>query len=103
MSPRRMKPRAPVVVRPLFVTQNNAFALLGVAPRKFLESIAPKCERSTRIGKTVLVPVDEAERVILELGEAFGEHDAHGADHAEEPQPETAAAVLRALGKELAG
>jgi hypothetical protein len=46
-STRRLKSRPPIVVRPLFVSQDSAFALLGITARKFLELVAPRCERVT--------------------------------------------------------
>src|SRR5581483_8848840 len=41
--PRPRKPRPPVVVRPSFVSQDSAPALLGLSARKFLEVLVPKC------------------------------------------------------------
>jgi hypothetical protein len=88
-------------VRPSFVSQETSFAVLGIVSRKFLEVIAPKCQRISRVGKTVLVELEEAERVVCSLAASddAGPPDAHASDDNDEPT--TAAAVLARLGKEL--
>lgn len=98
-STRRLKSRPPIVVRPLFVSQDSAFALLGITARKFLELVAPRCERVTRLGKSVLVSVDEAERVVGSMAVDSGDGEPVERD---DDQPQSVDQVLAALGKELA-
>ncbi len=93
-----MKPRPPVVARPSYVSQENVLTILGIVPWKHLERIVPLCTRVTRIGKTVLVELDEAERVIREL--ASGEAEAaHGVEN---DVPQTVDGVLARLGYQRA-
>ncbi len=95
---RELKPRPPVVARPSYVSQENVLTILGIVPRKYLERIVPLCTRVTRIGKTVLVELDEAERVIREL--ASGEAEAaHGVEN---DVPQTVDGVLARLGYQRA-
>jgi hypothetical protein len=98
---RALKPRPAMVVRPSFVSNETSFALFGIVPRKFLERIAPECEHVTRIGKTVLVPIDEAERVVLAM--AIGDR-AEGAvpENDGDEQPHSVADVLAQIGREVA-
>ncbi len=63
-----MKTRPPLVVRPLFVSQDTAFAVLGIAPRKFREVLVPMCRGFVvRVGKSALIPVDVAEDKLRSL------------------------------------
>jgi hypothetical protein len=99
MTARKLKPRPATVLRASFVSQETSLALLALVGRKFLEVIVPRCERVTRIGKTVLVELDEAERVIRELGAAV---TSDGDQSEPTDQPQTANDVLRAIGFEVA-
>lgn len=49
-----------------------AVAVLGLAPRKFLEVVFPRCAGVSRVGRTVLVDLDEAERVVRGLSASAG-------------------------------
>jgi hypothetical protein len=55
-------------MRASFVSQETSFALLGVPGRQFLEVLVPRCRGVVRIGRTVLVELDEAERALRALG-----------------------------------
>jgi hypothetical protein len=93
-------------VRPSFVSQETSFAVLGIVPRKFLEIIAPRCKRVSRVGKTVLVELEEAERVVCSLsvdlnGETATDELPAAGPRNDDGQPTTAAEVLRRLGMEL--
>jgi hypothetical protein len=103
-----MKTRPPLVVRPLFVSQDTAFAVLGIAPRKFREVLVPMCRGFVvRVGKSALIPVDVAEDKLRSL--AAGpegvdeEHDRElMEDTPDDEQPQTADAILHALGRRRA-
>ena len=90
-----------MVMRPSFVSNETSFAVLAIVPRKFLERVVPHCERVTRIGKTVLVELEEAERVIRELGaiESGSESETEASPGRE---PKSIDDVLRAIGRERA-
>jgi hypothetical protein len=97
--PRPTKPRPPIVVRPSFVSDETTFAVLGITPRKFREQVVPKCERVSRIGHTVAVELEEAERVMRSLA-AAGDEPAIDLTHEDDDQPTTPDAVLARIGKE---
>ena len=95
--PRTLKARPAIAMRASFVSQENTRELLGIDARRFLERVVPLCRPSvTALGKLRLVPIDVAEEAIRRLASAEVETSTDGDD----PQPETAAAVLSALGKE---
>ena len=95
---RRFKPRSPIVVRPSFVSNETCLTVLGLVPRKFLETIVPKCVGVTRVGRTVLVDIDEAERVVRDLGVTANDTETTQ----DTRQPMTEAEVLAELGLERA-
>ncbi len=65
---RRTAARPTISVRPLFVSQETAFVVLGITPRKFLDLVVPMCRDSVvRIGKSALIPADVAEGRLLAL------------------------------------
>jgi hypothetical protein len=104
-----MKARPALVVRPLFVSQETAFAVLGITPRKFRELLVPLCRGSVvRVGKSALIPADVAEGTLRSL--AVG---GIGGDAQDDPEPtndraddddelQTADDILRALGRRRA-
>jgi hypothetical protein len=98
-APRQRKPRSPVVVRPSFVSQDSAPALLGLSPRKFLEVLVPKCAGDVvRVGRTVLIPLDAVEGALRALstgGEADGLNSTRDDDSA---IPTSVDAVLATVG-----
>lgn len=100
MSNRPTKPRPAVALRPSYVSDETCFAVLGLVPRKFRERVVPRCERVTRLGHTVAVELDEAERVMRELARLVSEAPANDAavDH-DGDQPTSADGVLRRLGR----
>ena len=102
-----MKPRPTLLVRPLFVSQDNSFAILGITPRKFREVVVPMCRDAVvRIGKSALVPTDIAERRLCALASGRGAEDLGPAiepandrdDNDDETQ--TVDEILRALGRQ---
>jgi hypothetical protein len=95
---RPIKPRPPMVVRPSFVSNETCLTVLGMIPRKFLETIVPKCAGVTRVGRTVLVEIDEAERVVRDLGVTVNDME----PTEDTGQPMTEAEVLADLGLERA-
>ena len=106
---RRTSARPTISVRPLFVSQETAFVVLGITPRKFLDLVVPMCLDSVvRIGKSALIPADVAEGKLLALaargattnptatteradGEANDDYDGDGV--------QTADQILRGLGR----
>lgn len=105
---RSMKARPPLVVRPLFVSQETAFAVLGITPRKFREWIVPMCRGFVaRVGKSALIPVDVAEGKLRSLAAAAEGLDAEDDSELEEDppdddEPQTVDAILHALGRRRA-
>jgi len=105
---RAMKPRPALVVRPLFVSQETAFAILGIAPRKFRELLVPMCRGFVvRVGKSALIPVDVAEGKLRSLaadaGAAEVDDDTEfNGDGRDDEQPQTVDAILHALGRRRA-
>ena len=58
------------MLRPSYVSQETAFAVLGLPPRKFLEVLVPRCRNAVvRVGRTVLLPIDAAEAALLSLAD----------------------------------
>jgi hypothetical protein len=102
VSERKIKPRPALVVRASYVSQETCFAVLGITARKFLDVIVPKCAGVARLGRTAVVPLDEAERVLaaMALDEAPEADDRVEPDEDDDEQPTTADEVLRRLGKE---
>lgn len=101
MATRTLKPRTPIAVQAAFVSQENCAALLGVNPRRFLEHVVPLCGgHVVKLGKLRLVPLDVA---IAKLRALASSDDVEGIDLTrdddDDPQPQTADDVLRALGK----
>jgi hypothetical protein len=94
-------PRPSVVVRPSFVSNETALAIGGIVARKFIERIVPRCREVTRLGHTVMVSIDEFERVVRELGQCAD--DARKIELAEEhddDQPTSIDDVLGRIGRE---
>jgi len=93
----------------LFVSQETAFALLGITPRKFRDLLVPLCRSSVvRIGKSALIPVDVAEGTLRALGSTkLGSSVERDQDSAEtqplDDELDSADAVLYALGRRRAG
>ncbi len=106
---RAIKARPALVVRPIFVSQETAFAVLDITPRKFREWLVPLCRESVvRMGKSALIPADVAEGKLrgLAVKAAVGDVD----DNPDPPQDEptdgeelqTVDAILHALGRRRA-
>jgi hypothetical protein len=104
-----MKARPPLVVRPVFVSQETAFAVLGITPRKFREVLVPMCHGFVvRVGKSALIPVDVAEGKLCLLavdGHAVDAEDGPGLtdEPPDDEQPQTVDAILHALGRRRGG
>ncbi len=91
-------PRPSVVVRPSFVSQETAFTVLGLTPRKFLDVLVPRCRADVvRVGRTVLLPTEVAELALRSLtgGRAttVSEHDGD-----DDEQSATVDALLASVG-----
>jgi hypothetical protein len=106
---RATKARPALVVRPIFVSQETAFAVLGITPRKFRELLVPMCQGFVvRMGKSVLIPADVAEGSLRSLSAdaARGEADDSGHDANDEADDDdnlqTADDILHALGRRRA-
>jgi hypothetical protein len=98
-SRRTIKPRPAVTLRPSWVSDETAFAVLGITPRRFREVLIPRCSGVVRMGHTVLVSLDAAEAALQTM--ASGESPAP-LDLDETSQPKTADAVLEMLGRRRA-
>jgi hypothetical protein len=97
MTARLRKPRPPVTVRPSFVSQETAFAVLGLAPRKFLEVLVPRCRGDVvRVGRTVLLPLEVAEAALRSLADGTNSEAADDRDN--DPEPASVDAVLASVG-----
>jgi hypothetical protein len=100
---RARTPRPPIVVRPSFVSQETAFAVLGLTPRKFLDVLVPRCrDEVVRVGRTVLVPTETAELALRSLTDDHAasapdlDPTSHDGDH--EESPATVDAILASVG-----
>jgi hypothetical protein len=102
--PRAMKPRQPVAVAAVYVSQLTCLPLLGVDARRFLDVLVPKCAGDVvAIGRLRLVPLDVAVSRLRELAAESNEHDDQADDkHEELGLPTTAAGVFAALGRRSA-
>ncbi len=100
---RTRTPRPPIFLRPSFVSQETAFTVLGLPPRKFLDVLVPRCRGEVvRVGRTVLVPTEAAELALRSLAldhgdPALGPDEISDEDGAGE-QPATVDAVLAIVG-----
>jgi hypothetical protein len=89
-------PRASIVVRPSFVSQETAFTVLGLAPRKFLDVLVPRCRADVvRVGRTVLLPTEVAEVALRSLTADRATTPEHNDD---DEQPATVDAILASVG-----
>lgn len=94
---RRRKPRPPLVVRPSFVSQDTAFAVLGLTARKFLDLVVPRCRGDVvRVGRTVLLPIEVAETTLRCLASDSAEVEAQRDD--DDGQPVSVDQVLASVG-----
>jgi hypothetical protein len=101
MPERRVRPRAPVAVAAAYVSQLTSLQLLGVDPRRYLDVVVPACRPEVaHVGKLRLVELARAVEALRAMAPETDERPATIED--EDRQPETAAEVLAALGKELA-
>jgi hypothetical protein len=99
---RHMRARPALIVRPLFVSQETAFAVLGITPRKFLESVVPMCTGFVvRVGRSALVPADVAEEALRGRATRTGSEDPELTTHLEDADGElqTADEILRVIGR----
>jgi hypothetical protein len=98
---RNLRPRPAVVLRPSYVSDATCFAILGITPRKFRERIVPRCERVSRLGHTVAVELEEAERAMRALSSSPDEEAIDlTRDDDEDDQPQTPDEFLARLGRE---
>jgi hypothetical protein len=80
------------------VSQETAFQVLGLPPRKFLDEVAPLCPDDViRVGRTVLLPIDVAEAALRTLaGNSSAIVDAQR--DRDEGQPTSVDDVLASVG-----
>lgn len=94
---RPLRPRPPLAIAPVFVTQKTSFAVLGIDERPFLEQVVPLCEgHVVSLGKLRAIPVD----VVLERlrSKAAAGSTVPSPVTTADDQPESADGVLKALG-----
>jgi hypothetical protein len=101
-TPRTRKALPALVVRASFVSQETSFALLGVVGRKFLEVLVPQCRGVTRLGRTVLVELEEAEHVLRKLA-VVADEQTKGTDTRDDSQLTSVDDVLARVGVRRAG
>jgi hypothetical protein len=100
-TPRQHRPRAPVAMRPSFVSQENCAAILGVNARRYLERVVPRCkDRVISVGKLRLIAIDDAEAALRGLAASAGTSSDDEGDEPQERQPQTTEEVLAMLGLE---
>lgn len=88
-----------VAVRPVFVSQHNACAILGFkTPRAFLEWLTSSGCRVVERGKDRLVHLDEAEATLLRSLNTTAQPVAGAAE-----QPGDVSAVLARIGRRVGG
>ena len=104
-SKRAVRPRAPVVVAPLAVSQLNCEAVAGINARRFLDWLAahPAIPRA-RVGKLVLVEASVLLAHLAELATGGDERDDGDRDDERDDKPanvtpDTVDGVLAALGR----
>lgn len=98
MSKRTLKPRQPVAMAAAMISQLTSMPLIGVDERRFLDVVVPMCrDVVVSVGRLRLVPLDIA---VERLRATAVGADAEAPD-SDVSQPETAAAVLARLGKEV--
>jgi hypothetical protein len=96
----RVSRKEPVLIRPVFVSQHTAPAVLGFrSARAFLEWALSSGCRVVERGKDRLVLVEEAEAALLRSGVEQDETPASPP----EDEPQSAAAVLARIGRRQAG
>jgi hypothetical protein len=86
-----------MVVRPSFVSQDTAFAVLGLTPRKFLDLVVSRCRGDVvRVGRTVLLPIEAAEATLRSLAGDSPEVEAQRDD--DDGQPVSVDQLLASVG-----
>ena len=104
-TPRALKPKSPLAVASLLVSQLTCLLLLGIDRRRYLELLVPLCRgHVTRLGKLRLIPLDVALAKLGELAIDADDEPANDSSDAAEHdrQPETLTEVLAAWNLELA-
>src|SRR5262249_14052168 len=96
---RAFKPRAPLTVRSVLVSQLTSEVGIGCNARRYLAEIVPVPEARgcpvARVGKLRLASVDDVERVLLDSkGAAEGNPEPVASD-----EPTTVAEVLASIGR----
>lgn len=101
---RQTRPRAPIAVAPLTVSQLNIEAVTGINPRRFLEWLGanPSVPR-TRVGKLVVVEAGALLTRLAELAAPTGDSSDLAAVLDDQPDDDTdlasVDAVLKACGR----
>lgn len=98
-TPRRMRPRAPIVVAAAYVSQLTSAPLLGIDARRFLDVLVPACRPDViHVGKLRLVELARAVEALRAM--ATENDDSSTETEHDDDQPATADQVLAALGME---
>jgi len=102
MTRRAREARPPLVVRPSFVSQETAYAILGIPPRKFLDVIVPTCAGTViRVGRSVLITLEAAENALRQRSTRTDGHISE--DDRDGAQATSVDAVLASVGVRRVG
>jgi hypothetical protein len=97
MVKRALKPRPPIAVAAVVVSQLNCLQVLGIDPRRYLEFVAAQRIRRSRVGKLVCV---EAEVFVSALRAIAIEDDVEAARvDSEEDEGMSVDEVLASVGR----
>lgn len=100
--PRHLRPRPPVATTPICVSQFTAPALFGFKTEaSFLAFVNASNVRNTRIGKTVMVDVDDLRAALRDRATSDDQPIAEVV--AGDEQPQTEDAVLARIGMRRCG
>lgn len=94
-----MRPREPVAVYPIAISQLNCEAVAGINPRRFLDWLAahPKIPRA-RIGRLAIVEASVFLAHLAEISACAGVEPVERAEPDDDEVPETVDGVLARLG-----
>ena len=94
---RNLKPRDPVIVAPVLVSQLTCLSLLGIDPGRYLALVARLGLPHRRVGKLVLVDARDARRLVSSTAVAANDGTSAESEGSDE-QIESADDIARAFG-----
>jgi hypothetical protein len=102
--PRPLRPRATAAlsVCPATATDLSAHAVFGLEARTYRALLAAEHIPHARIGRRVVARVEDVLSALDRIARAGLDTSHDDVEREDDPQPETAAAVLDAIGKEIA-